>query len=385
MSKIQVISSFHERFNKAPDIVVCAPGRINLIGEHTDYNEGFVMPAAIDKSVWFAISPRTDQEIHLYAWNLQSYYQTTVSALTKSTQLSWPNYILGTFDELMKAGYQPGGVDVVFGGDIPNGAGLSSSAAVESGMLFALNTLFEFGIPRTTLAQLAQKAENNFVGMKCGIMDMFASLMGKTGHVFRLDCRNLHYEYFPVNFVEHTLLLCDSGVKHALVDSEYNTRRQECEAGVAIIQNKWPEVRNLRDVSKELLESFKKDLHPVVFRRCKYVVEEIERVSKAGQAMQESRVGDLGALLYQTHTGLRDDFEVSCAEMDYLVAQTLQNSAIAGARMMGGGFGGCTLNLIRRDALESFQAEISAKYLATFDKMLRCYPVELTDGVRVVG
>lgn len=384
MSKIQVIQAFQTTFDKSPDIVVCAPGRINLIGEHTDYNNGFVMPASIDKSVWFAVSPRRDDAIHLYAWNIKSFYQTTVQQLTKSDKIVWPNYLLGTFDELMKAGYVPGGVDVVFGGDIPNGAGLSSSAALESGMLFALNTLFKFNLPLPKLAWLAQQAENNFVGMKCGIMDMFASLMGKKGHVFRLDCRDLKYEYFPVNFAEHSLLLCDSGVKHALVDSAYNTRRQECEAGVAILQKIWPEVQSLRDVTPEMLKKAQKKLPPVVYQRCMYVVEEIERVLKASDALQNGQVSELGHLLYQTHEGLRNAYQVSCDEIDFLVEEASKVPAIVGSRMMGGGFGGCTINVIRNDAIAAFQDEISAKYLATYNHNLQCYPVELTDGVRAV-
>lgn len=384
MSKIQVIQAFQTTFDKSPDIVVCAPGRINLIGEHTDYNNGFVMPASIDKSVWFAVSPRRDDAIHLYAWNIKSFYQTTVQQLTKSDKIVWPNYLLGTFDELMKAGYVPGGVDVVFGGDIPNGAGLSSSAALESGMLFALNTLFKFNLTLPKLAWLAQQAENNFVGMKCGIMDMFASLMGKKGHVFRLDCRDLKYEYFPVNFAEHSLLLCDSGVKHALVDSAYNTRRQECEAGVAILQKIWPEVQSLRDVTPEMLKKAQKKLPPVVYQRCMYVVEEIERVLKASDALQNGQVSELGHLLYQTHEGLRNAYQVSCDEIDFLVEEASKVPAIVGSRMMGGGFGGCTINVIRNDAIAAFQDEISAKYLATYNHNLQCYPVELTDGVRAV-
>jgi galactokinase len=330
--------------------------------------------AAVDRR-W-----RLNDAIHLYAWNIKSFYQTTVQQLTKSDKIVWPNYLLGTFDELMKAGYVPGGVDVVFGGDIPNGAGLSSSAALESGMLFALNTLFKFNLPLPKLAWLAQQAENNFVGMKCGIMDMFASLMGKKGHVFR----DLKYEYFPVNFAEHSLLLCDSGVKHALVDSAYNTRRQECEAGVAILQKIWPEVQSLRDVTPEMLKKAQKKLPPVVYQRCMYVVEEIERVLKASDALQNGQVSELGHLLYQTHEGLRNAYQVSCDEIDFLVEEASKVPAIVGSRMMGGGFGGCTINVIRNDAIAAFQDEISAKYLATYNHNLQCYPVELTDGVRAV-
>ncbi len=300
-----VVQSFRQIFGENPALVVRAPGRINLIGEHTDYNDGFVLPAAIDKAIWFAVSPRADENLHFQALDFQDAFFGDIKNLQKSEK-QWPNYLLGTFSELQKDGLLPGGVNVVFGGDIPTGAGLSSSAAVESGMLFALNELFKFGLSRPALARLAQRAENNFVGMNCGIMDMYASLMGRKNHALLLDCRNLETEYFPVNLPDYTFLLCDSGVKHQLVDSEYNTRRNECEEGVEMLKKSFPEqeIRSLRDVDLEMIFSEKNRLRKVVFQRCKFVIEENERVLSACKALKNNDLNEFGKLLYQSHEGL---------------------------------------------------------------------------------
>jgi len=379
-----IIQSFRQRFGEAPALVVRAPGRINLIGEHTDYNEGFVLPAAIDRAVWFAVSPRTDTTINLYAENLQEEHTTTLDKLVKSGQ-GWPDYLLGTFSELLKDGKKVQGVNVVFGGDIPSGAGLSSSAAVESGMLFALNELYELGLSRPGLARLAQRSENLFVGMPCGIMDMYASLMGKAGHALQIDCRSLTHRYYPFQFPDHTLLLCNSGVKHQLVDSEYTTRRQQCEEGVRLLREKHPEVRSLRDVTIEMLEVEKSRLSAVVFKRCHYVVAENARVLAACQALESGNLEDFGDLLYQAHRGARDEFEISCPEVDFLVEQARQHPAVLGSRMMGGGFGGCTINLVKRSGVADFAEQATLNYKRAFGRELPHWEVALTDGVAKKG
>ena len=383
MYPASVVRSFRTVFGQAPTIVVRAPGRINLIGEHTDYNEGFVMPAAIDKAIWFAVSLRTDQAVHLHALDFQDSWRGDLSSLAVSGK-GWPDYLLGPFSELLKDGHVIQGANVVFGGDIPTGAGLSSSAAVESGMLFALNELHHLGLSRTALAQLARRAENNFVGMKCGIMDMFASLMGKAGHVIQLDCRDLSFAHFPLELSNHSLLLCDSGVKHALVDSEFNTRRQECEVGVALLKKNFPMVHSLRDASLEMLEEVKSQLPPLVYKRCRYVVEENARVLAVKRALNAGDLGTVGALMRRTHIGLRDEYEVSCPEIDFLVDKALEHPAVLGARMMGGGFGGCTLNLLQVGALHNFCEMMAETYQNTFGRKLECYPVGLTNGVEVI-
>jgi galactokinase len=381
-----VIAAFCQIFGAAPAIVARAPGRINLIGEHTDYNEGFVLPAAIDKAVWFAVSPRSDDLLHFQAFDLQDDFLGDIKNLKKSEK-RWPNYLLGTFSELQKEGFQPGGANVVFGGDIPVGAGLSSSAAVESGMLFALNELFGFGLTRPKLARLAQRAENQFVGMNCGIMDMFASLMGRQNCALKLDCRNLETEYFRVNLPDHAFVLCDSGVKHQLVDSEYNTRRRECEEGVEVLKKIFPEkeIRSLRDVVSEMIFSKKGRLREAVFQRCQFVIEENERVHSACKALKNNDLNEFGKLLFASHEGLCDLYEVTCAETDFLVEQTFSDPSVLGARQMGGGFGGCTLNLVRRDAVTDFHEKMSAIYEKKWQRNLKFYAVEITNGVEILN
>lgn len=375
-----IIAAFRKKYGAEPALLLRAPGRINLIGEHTDYNEGFVLPAAIDKAVWFAVSARRDDLLYFQANDLHDAYSGQIGHINK-TEKRWPDYLLGTISELLKDGFLPRGINVVFGGNIPTGAGLSSSAAVESGMLFALNDLFGFGISRPDLARIAQRAENNFVGMNCGIMDMFASLMGRAHHALKLDCRSLDVEYFPLNLPDHTFVLCDSGVKHQLVESEYNARRRECETGVAILKTVFPNIRSLRDVDKEMLLSEKKRLPEVVFKRCLFVVEENTRVLSACNALKNNDLRRFGELLYQSHDGLQHGYEVTCPETDFLVEHTFSDPDILGARQMGGGFGGCTLNLVRREVVAGFQEKMKKLYKDKLNRMLVCYSVEITDGV----
>lgn len=378
-----VVQSFRQIFAHDPALFVRAPGRINLIGEHTDYNEGFVLPAAIDKAVWFAVSPRTDQALHFHALDFNESYLGDLGTLKKQEK-SWANYLLGTFSELLRDGHRLSGVNVVFGGNIPVGAGLSSSAAVESGMLFALNSLYDLKLDRPTLARLAQRAENQFVGMNCGIMDMFASLMGRTDQALQLDCRNLDVQYYPVSLPDHVFLLCNSGVQHQLVDSEYNTRRRECEEGVGVLQKVFPEIHSLRDVDTGMIISEKNRLRDVVFRRCLFVIEENERVQQACTALSAHDLAFMGQLLYQSHRGLQHGYEVTCPETDFLVEATVSDPDVLGARQMGGGFGGCTLNLVRREAAASFQEKMQAAYREKLNRSLICYPVEITNGVEIV-
>ena len=387
-----IAEHFAQKFGAKPEILVRAPGRINLIGEHTDYNDGFVLPAAIEKSVWFAASRRSDGQVLLHALDLGDSCRAELDNLRPLPDKSWANYLLGVIDELRRDGHPVGGVQVVFSGDIPPGAGLSSSAAMESGMAFVLNELFGLKRSKTDLIKLAQRAENNFVGMQCGIMDMFASVMGRENQVIRLDCRNLDFEYFPFHAPGISIVLCNSGVKHALVDSEYNTRRQECETGITLLKTAYPSITSLRDVSPGMLAAEKDHLPETVFRRCKYVVEEIERVRQAGDALQKDDLEALGALMYQTHAGLQHEYEVSCPELDFLVELTqnlpAENSlagAVLGARMMGGGFGGCSINLVRQPAVPAFINYMQARFRERWHRDLVCYEVRLANGVERVG
>lgn len=380
-----VNTAFQTRFSTALEITVRAPGRVNIIGEHTDYNAGFVLPAAIDKAIWLAAGKRNDGRFAFYALDLDEFYLSDDSVPVFQERFKWANYLLGVVSEGRKDGLQIGGFNVAFGGDVPLGAGLSSSAALESGMMFILNELYQLGLSRMEIVRLAQRGENNFVGMKCGIMDMFASVISRENSVVRLDCRSLEYEYFPFDAPGYSLVLCDSGVKHTLVDSEYNTRREECEKGVAVLQKQDPAISSLRDVSPEFLQQHEADLPPVVFRRCKYVVEEIARVEQACAALQRNDFAELGQLMFQTHDGLNLEYEVCVPETNFLVEQARSFPGVLGARQMGGGFGGCTINLVETGVLEDFLERTRAAYLDKYGIVLKTYPVRLTGGTEIVG
>jgi galactokinase len=396
-----VISAFKTHFGDDPKIVVRAPGRINLIGEHTDYNGGYVLPAAIDKAVYFAVSPREDDECRFIAHDLNETFSVNLKKLKKTPTYSWANYLMGVLDELQahvqetskasqtskKVSKTPKilrGINLTFGGDIPSGGGVSSSAAIENGIGFAVNELFDLGLSRIDLLKISQKAENNFVGMKCGIMDMFASMMGKENAVIRLDCNSLKYEYFPFNAPDYRLVLCNTMVKHSLVDSEYNTRRAECEEGVAVFQKYDPSVKTLRDVKISTLRKHKNELRPVVFMRCKYVIEEIERVEKACKALKKNDLVTFGKLMFQTHDGLQNEYEVSCTELDFLAEKARHTEGVLGARMMGGGFGGCTINLVRTDVIEAFIVDMKTAYKTAFGIDLPCHVVTPKNGVEII-
>lgn len=377
-------NKFKEHFNANPTLLVRAPGRINLIGEHTDYNNGFVLPAAIDKAIYFAISPRNDQKCVVYAYDLDDLYEFSLDNLQKSEK-GWANFLIGVLAEITSKGKQINtGFNVVFGGDVPLGAGLSSSAAVESGIGFALNELYNLEFSKLDLALIAQQAEHKYAGVNCGIMDMFASIHGKENAVIKLDCQDLSFEYFPFDFPDYTLVLCNTGVKHNLGDSEYNQRRTECEEGIKILQRAFPQVDSLRDVTMQMLSSQADKLSPIVYKRCKYVVEEIERVTIACKALENGNLSSFGQKMYETHEGLSKEYEVSCPELDFLVEKSQDFEAVVGARMMGGGFGGCTINLIKADAVDEFIKKISLAYHQVFNIQLQTYIVNISNGVEAI-
>ncbi|MCS7004649.1 MAG: galactokinase [Cytophagales bacterium] len=381
MNLTTIESKFIERFSSKPQCFYKAPGRINLIGEHTDYNEGFVLPAAIDKEIVFAISPNHSDRVRLFTYDFNDYFEFSLQIVKKSS-VSWVNYILGVIAQFQKNGYALSGFDCVYGGDVPSGAGLSSSAAVECGLAFALNDLFSFGIDKMTLAKMAQKAEHEFVGVFCGIMDQFASIFGREGYVVRLDCRSLEYVYFPFDMSEYKIVLCDTQVKHSLASSEYNTRRYECEQGVLLLQKHYPFIQSLRDVSIEILEKHKEELSTNVFKRCLYVVKENMRVLQACQALEKGDLKSFGQLMYASHEGLSKDYQVSCKELDFLVEKAQQRSEVIGSRMMGGGFGGCTINLVKKESVDSFVEAMSQMYQRELGKTLKTYITTIQDGAK---
>lgn len=374
---------YNEHFG-AQDLIVRSPGRINLIGEHTDYNMGFVLPAAIDKAIYMAIGKRNDQQIHLYAGDLGESYETSLQGLKKSGR-HWPDYILGVVDEFTKASYTLNGFNAVVMGDVPLGAGLSSSAAVECVTAFALNELFGLGIDKKAMVQFSQRAENEFVGMKCGIMDQFASMFGKKEHVIRLDCRSLEYAYMPFETTDISILLFDTGVKHSLASSEYNTRRLECEEGVSIIRQKYPSVQSLRDADAAMVEECLSQGNQTIYRRCRFMVDEIQRVQDACNDLVNHDLASFGKKMYATHDGLSKMYEVSCPEADGLVDMVRNNSNVIGARMMGGGFGGCTINIVKKGAEKELAENTAEQYRKRFNLELKTYVVAIDNGTSVVA
>jgi galactokinase len=366
-------------FKQAPDVVVSSPGRINLIGEHLDYNGGWVLPAAIDKKITFAVGRRADQVCYLYSTDYEALEIVPLNKVV-SSEKSWVNYLLGVVEQFQKEQPLPSGFNVVFGGDIPLGAGLSSSAAVEAGLAFALNELFDLKKPRMELVKLAQRAENQFVGVQCGIMDMFASMMGQQGKVIRLDCRSLDYEYFPFDFKGIKIVLCDTGVKHSLADGQYNIRRQQCEEGVSILRKHNATISTLRDVPLTFLKRYKADMPPIVYQRCSYVIKEIARVKAACKDLLKGDLEAFGQKMYDTHTGLSHYYEVSCPELDFLVNKAKKNTAVFGSRMMGGGFGGCTINLVKTDAIPQFIEDMKTAYFEKYEIDLKTYVVTISNG-----
>jgi galactokinase len=360
-----------------------SPGRINLIGEHTDYNEGFVLPAGVDKAVYFAIEPRNDNRVELYAADLNESYHFDCADLSRPP-MEWPIFQLSVLDQLHKRGLRVGGFQAVFGGDIPSGAGMSSSAALECCLLFALNELYHLGLSPLEIVKIAQKAENEYVGVNCGIMDQFASVFAKENAVIRLDCKSLVYDYFPFKLDGYSLILCDTTVKHSLASSEYNTRRRECEAGVTILQKYQPAIKSLRDATTELVEKHREEMGETVFKRCHFITSEIQRVQEACELLLENKAKEFGQKMYETHDGLQHAYEVSCEELDFLVDFTRTIPEVAGARMMGGGFGGCTINLVETAGIDEFEKQIRSAYQTSFGKALPCYRVNIEDGTQEI-
>lgn len=374
-----ITKHFVQQFEAKPEVLVQSPGRINLIGEHTDYNDGLVFPAAVNKYLWFACSPREDEEVHITALDINEHAIFSLGDRSKDDRL-WLTYLKGILFHFRAEGFEPGGFNCVFGGDLPIGAGMSSSAALEVGFAAAINHLSKAAMSRPDLAILAQRSSREFVGIPCGIMDQFASSMGKKDHFLLLDCRDLSYEYIPAAFDEYQLVLLDTKVEHSNVASEYSTRVAECQKALAVLQLRDPEIRSLRDASPEQLNAVAFEMPAKVFNRSLFVVEEIARVKAAKKALVEKRWDQLGALMFATHRGLQHLYEVSCRELDFLVDFAEKHPGVAGARLMGGGFGGCTINLVRRDEVQSFVEEAGRAYFSEFARESVPYFIEIDNG-----
>jgi galactokinase len=378
MASKHIILKFAERFGTTPRLFF-SPGRINLIGEHIDYNDGFVMPAAIDKGIWYAVAPNNSDTLNFFSFDENEEYSVSRFEVRKND--GWRNYVLGVVDQVIQKNLPLQGFDCVFGGDIPIGAGLSSSAAVECGLLFALNEIFHFQLSRLDIALMAQKAEHTFPGVQCGIMDMYASLMGKRDHVILLNCLKLEHKYFPLQLREYTLVLINTKVHHSLASGEYNIRRQQCQEGYKIIQmNVERNISSWQDVHPQDVEQLKDKMEGKVYQRSLYVTQEIERTQKAGQHLENNQLEEFGKLMFETHKGLSELYEVSCPELDFLVDKAKDHPSIIGSRVMGGGFGGCTINFIKKQDWAEVTDQITKAYKQQFNIDAEVYEVATSDG-----
>ena len=378
---VAVLKSFTESFSSQPKIYF-SPGRINLIGEHVDYNDGFVMPAAINKGVYYAIAENGSNEIHFHAMDFNEWLSIGISNFKRMN--GWKNYVLSVINEFLLLGCNIRGFNCVFAGDIPRGSGMSSSAAVEGGLAFALNEMLHTGLTRVELALLCQRAEHNFPNVNCGIMDQFANMMGKQEQVLLLDCRSMQHQYFPLHMKGYKIVLLNSNVQHTLVSGEYNIRRQRCEEGLSILKSRL-NIQSFRDITRvEDLQVYKSNMPGKVYNCCLYVIEEIARAKKAAVHLQEDNLIAFGKLMNATHEGLSKLYEVSCEELDFLVALAGKDSNVIGSRLMGGGFGGCTINLVAEEGIDQFIKETSKAYQQHFDIIPEAYIVETADGTKEV-
>ena len=376
-----VRSRFKKHFNDEVGSVYASPGRINLIGEHTDYNGGFVFPGAIDKGMVAEIKVNGTDKVRAYSIDLKDYVEFGLNE-EDAPKASWARYIFGVCREIIKRGGKIQGFDTAFAGDVPLGAGMSSSAALESTVAFALNDMFNLGIDKFELAKIGQATEHNYCGVNCGIMDQFASVFGKEGSLIRLDCRSLEYKYFPFKPVGYKLVLLDSVVKHELASSAYNKRRQSCEtAAAAICNNNHPEVEFLRDATMDMLKEVKDQISAEDYMRAEYVIEEVQRVLDVCDALERGDYETVGQKMYETHHGMSKLYEVSCEELDYL-NDIAKKCGVTGSRVMGGGFGGCTINLVKDELHDAFIKEAFASYKEKFGHEPKLYEVVISDGAR---
>jgi len=370
---------FQKTFNSDADKVVLSPGRINIIGEHIDYNDGYVLPAAIDKIICFAFEKNNSNFANIHAIDLD---ESVVIDVTKEEVLSdivWTNYLRGVLFQLKLKGFEIGGFNCAFSSNIPTGSGLSSSAALECGFLFGIKEMFELDIKPVEMALMGQSAEH-WVGINCGIMDQFASVMGLENKVIKIDCRTLDYTYHDADFADYSLILFDSNVKHSLFTSEYNNRRIECNEGLSIVKENYPEIESFRDCDENHMINLKSKMSDNVFRRSLYAVKEIKRVIQACEALDKGDIKTLGKLMFETHEGLSKDYEVSCAELDYLVDLAKAEEVVIGSRLMGGGFGGCTINLVKKGSETVIKEKFTKLYLDKFNIDLKIYDVKVSNG-----
>jgi galactokinase len=371
---------FSERFGGTPQIYR-APGRVNLIGEHTDYNEGYVMPLAIDMACWTAIMPRADRILHIYSENLDDSVEADLDSPRLKPSGGWSDYPLGVAAILQQSGYILRGANVYIRSEVPIGSGLSSSAAIEVAAAYALLRASNHQIEGLPLALLCQRAENEFVGTRCGIMDQFAACLGQQGKALWLDCRSLQYRSLTVP-EKVALVVCNTKVKHAHAGGEYNLRRAECEEALKLLAATLPRLRALRDLTSVELERHRGLLTPTLYKRCRHVVTENERVQSAAEALEKGDIGIFGELMRASHRSLREDYEVSCAELEVMVDVAERQPGVYGARMTGGGFGGCTINLVEEAHSKAFQHRVAEEYQSATGIAPEIYLVKPSQGVQ---
>lgn len=375
-----VRSRFIKHFDGSTGSVYASPGRINLIGEHTDYNGGFVFPGAIDKGMVAELKINGTDKVRAYSIDLKDYVEFGLNE-EDAPRASWARYIFGVCREIIKRGGKIAGFNTAFAGDVPLGAGMSSSAALESTYAFALNDMFNCGIDKFELAKIGQATEHNYCGVNCGIMDQFASVFGKVGHLIRLDCRSLEYQYFPFKPEGYRLVLLDSVVKHELASSAYNDRRKSCENVVAAIQKEHPHVEFLRDANMSMLDEVKEEVSAEDYMRAEYVIGEVQRVLDVCDALEQGDYETVGQKMYETHHGMSKLYEVSCEELDFL-NDIAKECGVTGSRVMGGGFGGCTINLVKDELYDAFVEKAKAEYKTKFGRLPKVYDVVIADGAR---
>jgi galactokinase len=381
MIATKVKQAFIDLYVKTPEMYF-SPGRINIIGEHTDYNGGFVLPAAIDKGIYVAISSITEPIIKIHSLAFEESVTVKLAEFPDKGKSHWSDYVLGPVHQILEKGLSLGGFEICFDGDIPVGSGLSSSAAVECAIIFALNDTFNLQLSKIEMVKMAQAAEHAFVGVKCGIMDMYASMFSQKDRVIKLDCRAETHEYKPLNLGDYSILLINSMVKHNLASSAYNERRQQCEQGLAWIASHKPSVQTLRDVQIEDLQNYVKSKDSLIYQRCKYVIEENDRLQRACLALEKGDLVAVGKEMTATHWGLSKDYEVSCEELDFLVKLLENDSAVLGSRLMGGGFGGCTINLVKSSSIENIKSKVSLAYFSEIGIESEFYVLSPQDGTR---
>ena len=379
MTTEELKSIFKQRFGNE-GVVYTSPGRINLIGEHTDYNGGYVFPGAIDKGIYAVIRLNGTDKVRAYSIDKEDYREFGLKE-EDCPNMHWANYIFGVCREIQKRGYSIGGFDTVFFGNVPIGAGMSSSAALESTYAFALNELFNLNIDKFELARIGQATEHNYVGVKCGIMDQFASLFGKAGHLMRLNCATMEFEYFPFNPKGYKVVLLDTVVKHELASSAYNRRRESCENACAHIAAKHPEVKYLSDATMAMLNEIDVEIPAEDYMRAEYVIGEKQRVLDVCDALEKGDYETVGDRMFGTHYGMSKLYEVSCEELDFL-NDIAKECGVTGSRVMGGGFGGCTINLVKEDLYDAFIATAKQKFATKFGHEPKVYDVVISDGAR---